>query len=303
MHRRPTTATKDSTVLAPEDTEVVQTLKRYSDDIRSGIEITVNRGSRLEHWRYIIHPRFKDTGSDTAYFCVSSHGRLVTNGGKITDCRTCSVNSGGYPVVGVYGRSVTIHTIVCRTFNGPMPQEQGVEYTVDHIDGDRRNSEATNLRWANWYTQMENRSKKRTSPSEPRILVNPPKQVKMVHKKPPTKKRRSLEAYELILSGVTRVETAEIMGINPVTVLNYVYLEYRSEHALYFRDALKIDARIIEEAYLKKEEIRALRSTTLPAPTNDEYSEILHSSLTARCTDPELGARLISKLYFDLVVI
>lgn len=65
-----------------------------------------------------------------------------------------AVGRGGYPRVALYVRGVvrhiTVHQIVCRVFHGDRPRGKD---EVGHIDGDRANPSATNLRWV---TKAEN---------------------------------------------------------------------------------------------------------------------------------------------------
>jgi hypothetical protein len=55
-------------------------------------------------------------------------------------------NSNGYMTIG----SVTVHRIVATAFHGQQPSEKHI---VDHIDTNRRNNRADNLRWI---TRLEN---------------------------------------------------------------------------------------------------------------------------------------------------
>jgi len=81
-----------------------------------------------ERWRLVVHQHFRDGLYPTQYFCVSNHGRIVSNRGLIKDSETCYVTDDGYPhqvSLGTY--TVSVHEIVCRTFNGPKPR---LELTV-----------------------------------------------------------------------------------------------------------------------------------------------------------------------------
>ena len=84
--------------------------------------------------------RVKRIAADPAYLC----GRMLKP--KIT--------TGGYPEVTLYVNGVPlffrVHQIVCRAFHGERPKGKD---EVGHIDGDRRNACASNLRWV---TKEEN---------------------------------------------------------------------------------------------------------------------------------------------------
>jgi hypothetical protein len=46
-----------------------------------------------------------------------------------------------------------LHTLMCNLFHGPRPS---AAYEVDHIDGDRENNSADNLRWVTHVENMKN---------------------------------------------------------------------------------------------------------------------------------------------------
>lgn len=52
-------------------------------------------------------------------------------------------------------KTYTVHTIVVEAFLGPKPA--GGDYTVDHINRDKRDNRVENLRWAIRFEQAENR--------------------------------------------------------------------------------------------------------------------------------------------------
>lgn len=84
------------------------------------------------------------------YF-VSSMGRVRGPKGSLLKLQN---SPRGYPQVGVRGKSMTVHLLVCETFHGPRPD--GME--VAHADGVRTNNNADNLRWA---TRKDNHHDKR----------------------------------------------------------------------------------------------------------------------------------------------
>jgi hypothetical protein len=47
-----------------------------------------------------------------------------------------------------------MHQFVCSLFHGPRPSSR---HTVDHIDGNRSNNDASNLRWLEWEGQHKNK--------------------------------------------------------------------------------------------------------------------------------------------------
>jgi NUMOD4 motif/HNH endonuclease len=71
---------------------------------------------------------------------------------KLADC--------GYPYVSLYGDKgrwkVCIHVLVCVAFHGPKPPDKN---EVAHADGDPLNNHVSNLRWATW--KENNEDKKR----------------------------------------------------------------------------------------------------------------------------------------------
>ena len=62
-----------------------------------------------------------------------------------------------------------VHVVVCEAFHGPKPQ--GKRITVDHIDRDRSNNKASNLRWATHEMQLENQQARRTNSTSVPILA------------------------------------------------------------------------------------------------------------------------------------
>lgn len=58
----------------------------------------------------------------------------------------------GYHTIGIGGKVHKVHRLVCMAFHGAPPSDMHV--TVDHIDKDRGNNRASNLRWAS--TQEHN---------------------------------------------------------------------------------------------------------------------------------------------------
>ena len=73
----------------------------------------------------------------------------VSNFGRYRDLRGIvkAPNAGpdGYKHVEILNKSIRLHCLVCRAFHGEPPTAEHTQ--VDHIDGDRGNPRADNLRW------------------------------------------------------------------------------------------------------------------------------------------------------------
>ncbi|WP_312282591.1 HNH endonuclease signature motif containing protein [Pseudescherichia sp.] len=66
----------------------------------------------------------------------------------------------GYKKISINGESLYVHVLVCTLFKGPKPS--GGRYTVDHIDRDKMNNKAKNLRWVTQKVNNSNRKHKGT---------------------------------------------------------------------------------------------------------------------------------------------
>lgn len=89
---------------------------------------------------------------------VSSLGYIVTWDGrhkKWFEPRRGNKNGYGYMKTKIQRKSRSVHLLVCETFHGQKP---GVEYTVDHINRDKTDNRACNLRWATKSEQSTNRA-------------------------------------------------------------------------------------------------------------------------------------------------
>lgn len=108
--------------------------------------------AKRERWRYV-------PGSNRRY-SISSFGRVRSNARAIIDTlgRRYSVRSRilrpgtsaeGYLGVSLYRDDVIeraqVHRLVLKVFHGPPPSPK---HRGEHIDGDRNNNHAENLRWA-----------------------------------------------------------------------------------------------------------------------------------------------------------
>jgi hypothetical protein len=72
-----------------------------------------------------------------------SNGEIIERGSKT-----------GYRYISIRGVSVGVHYLVCLAFHGPPPMEG---MTPDHINNDKNDDSADNLRWATDTEQAENR--------------------------------------------------------------------------------------------------------------------------------------------------
>ena len=109
----------------------------------------VNNDIEDEIWVCLINPLYKGIE-------VSNLGRVKGKRGLIT----IGNSHGGYKRISVSQdnkkRCVFVHQLVCEAFNGKNPNVD--EYTVDHIDRNPSNNQASNLRWASKYEQRLNTS-------------------------------------------------------------------------------------------------------------------------------------------------
>ena len=81
---------------------------------------------------------------------VSNMGRVESKLGL----RSLGQDRGGY----MFTSGVGVHRLVCQTFNGQPPQPH---FTVDHINRDKSDNIAINLRWVDVVGQAQNNSRTR----------------------------------------------------------------------------------------------------------------------------------------------
>ena len=86
---------------------------------------------------------------------ISNIGGLIRNK-KTKELKSYHVHNNGYPCVSLDGKSYLIHRLVAEAF---IPNPEG-KPCVDHIDGNKSNADASNLRWATYH---ENNSNPNTS--------------------------------------------------------------------------------------------------------------------------------------------
>lgn len=86
---------------------------------------------------------------------VSDVGGLIRNR-KTKELKSTYIQTKGYPMVSLDGKSYLIHRLVAEAFI-PNPENKPC---VDHIDGNKLNADASNLRWVTYH---ENNSNPNTS--------------------------------------------------------------------------------------------------------------------------------------------
>ncbi len=112
-----------------------------------------------EEWRIIGVPGFRRTYHEKAWVYASSLGRLLSNDLRVFESKNLEAYQTTTVTLFVDGglgksRVIRVHRIIAFTFLGP-PSDPS--YTVDHINQQRGDNRAVNLRWADTRTQMENR--------------------------------------------------------------------------------------------------------------------------------------------------
>lgn len=279
--------------------DVVYFVQSQADKIRNGKEVIFDNSGTPERWKLIDYPSFVHSLHPTSHYAVSTEGRLMTNGGRVTDSLYCAADSHGYPEVGMGGDSVRIHRIVAWTFLGPDPSVPGKEMTVDHIDGNPRNNKLSNLRWTTWDVQRGNIGLSKYSPTKPRVLKRKPENTKMDRKKPEKKKPRSLVCYDCYKDGMGVAEIAEFMEIDIRTVEEYIYKQYQASDAGLLREKLGVTLEEIESTYYVIEGIKTLGDD---APKGEEYDRIVFKCFGKQCTNKSLAKKVNRRLYYDLVV-
>jgi hypothetical protein len=85
-------------------------------------------------------------------YSVSDEGLVMNHlTGKILKCYD---DRRGYDRVDIFGKHKKVHRLVAERFL-PAPTEEGL--VIDHIDHNRRNNNASNLRWVSISVNNRNR--------------------------------------------------------------------------------------------------------------------------------------------------
>ena len=117
------------------------------------------RPAALERYRLRVVESLPDEEWREVYpsYFASSHGRIKSthHGDKILAPSYC----GGYAYVNVppARRLIQVHSLVARAFHGERPQGR----ECDHIDRNRANNRADNLRWVTHAENMANTTRAR----------------------------------------------------------------------------------------------------------------------------------------------
>jgi hypothetical protein len=90
-------------------------------------------------------------------FFASSDGQIWSGKTNTIKTQNTSCNGKGYPTVLIWergrDREKRVHKLVALAFHGPQPSSR---HSVDHINRDRTDNRAENLRWACPVTQARN---------------------------------------------------------------------------------------------------------------------------------------------------
>lgn len=134
-------------------------------------------------------------------YCVADDGRVFGIDGR--ELRQYP-NENGYLRVYLYndsGRSrvVSVHSLVASTFIGPRP----TGFEVRHLDGDKKNNDASNLQWGTTAENMDDRRRHRSSRSANATKLTPEKVV---------------EAIVLLAAGKSKQYVARYLGTRQSTI-------------------------------------------------------------------------------------
>ncbi len=128
-------------------------IKRYINNNKKYMDYRLSFYQEIidgEVWKIIEDDKFKD-------YEISNMGRIKDKKGRIT---YGSDHETGYRRVHLNYKKYQVHYLVCLAFHSKHPiGEYGKDYTVDHIDQNRINNKADNLRWATKIEQANNTSK------------------------------------------------------------------------------------------------------------------------------------------------
>jgi len=149
-----------------------------------------------EVWRPVHYPHLSQL------YEVSNLGRVRSFHKGEAHILTPRFNKDGYPMVCMYDHGYrkgdSVHRLVCWAFHGP-PSE--CENEAAHLDGDRKNAKASNLKWV---SKLENTSHKWGHGT----MLDGEK-----HPLSKLTKSQVIEILEALATGVTAKRLGEIYGI------------------------------------------------------------------------------------------
>ena len=127
---------------------------------------------------------------------ISNLGSIKNSRGQLLKLSPRSTD--GYVYVALNGKTIAVHTLVCRLFNGPKsPSEQ-----CRHLDGDRSNNRATNLAWG---TSVENHADRYLHGTDPRCENAPSRKLNA---------KEALDIFECCSMVIPRMDMAKKYGVD-----------------------------------------------------------------------------------------
>lgn len=99
-----------------------------------------------EIWKKINDDKFKG-------YEFSNMGRIKNTQNRIT---YGTHHTTGYMTIHLNYKKYNVHYLICLAFHGNPPGIYEKEYSVDHIDQDKKNNKSDNLRWATRIEQASN---------------------------------------------------------------------------------------------------------------------------------------------------
>jgi hypothetical protein len=261
--------------------------------------LITNENGDEEEWRKIstLVPHFDDKQlSPTTVRYASSAGRLMRFTGEILDSSAICVIE-GYQVIGLSYHTQYVHVIICYTFHGPPPRPNDPDkeyYSVDHKNRIRSDNRASNLQWATWKEQYDNRSANG-------VMMKPARVKKDYRKRIKYSKPRYQIAFETYLASddATVDNVATQLGIAPSTVRVYIVKALKENLGSINQIMQKLNI-TPEVVYLATTVMRATQiSREVDKKPAADYTETIVESLGV-CSDSTLAISCLSIMYQHL---